>query len=632
VSVLATSRSVLRLSGEHDFLVPPLPFVDADRLPSLECLRETEGVRLFVERATAADATFALTDRNAAEVVTLCCRLEGLPLAIELAAARMRSFSPQEMLRRLDQRLGLLTGGPLDQPVRLRSMRDAVAWSYDLLAPEEQILFRRLAVFVGGCTLEAAEAVCGGSDLDVLAGISALVDHSLLQRVEPPEGELRVSMLETVREFALEQLDASGERSSKRAKHAAYFTALAERGTAGFYKSTTSGTARQFRADRTNVRAALAWEAEQGTCELLLLLLVAGWWCMEPAEASRVLEAAVTASEHRSGLLQRERPFLLASLGAVAAVSAGNVARAAPLLEESLVLSRERGDARAEAVALRWLALVTAADGKLDRAKPLAMHSLALSRSVADPKWCGTEDVLFVLGYIASLGGDQEEAEAWFTETLAAARAIGADWSVASALEALGTCARDRGELRRAAELFAESLTSVRDGHDPLMLTLNLKSLGAVAAVIGDPVPAARLFGAAEALRERHGVELPLAERRRLAQAIALSRARLSEDAFSAAWAAGRALPKEHAVAEALAVANDVTSSRAPKADTCHGLGPRELEVLRLVTEGQSNLEIAQALFLSEHTVENHVRHILTKLDVPSRIAAAIYAIRHGLA
>jgi non-specific serine/threonine protein kinase len=632
LTVLATSRSVLHLSGEHDFLVPPLPFVDADPLPSLDRLGEMEGICLFVERATAADATFALTDGNAADVATLCARLEGLPLAIELAAARTRSLSLQTMLRRLDQRLRLLTGGPRDQPVRLRAMRDAIAWSYDLLALEEQTLFRRLAVFVGGCTLDAAEAVGGGSDLDVLAGISALVDHSLLQRVEPPEGEPRVSMLETVREFALEQLEISGERPTMRAKHAVYFTQLAERGTAGFYKSTTSETARQFRADRANVRAALAWEAEQGTCELLLQLLAAGWWCTEPAESSRALERAVAASEHVSGLLQRERAFLLASLGAVAAVSAGNVARAAPLLKESLVLALERGDARAEAVASCWLALVAAGEGHLDHAKKLAMDSLVLSRSLTDPRWCGTEDVLYVLGYIASLGGDQEEAETRFTETLTAARAVGADSSVASALEALGTCARYRGELRRAAELFAESLTLVRAGHDPLMLILNLKSLGAVAAVIGDPVQAARLFGAAEALRERHGVELPPAERPRLERAIAPARERLSDEAFTAAWAAGRALPVEHAIAEALAVADAVTSPRAPASKTHHGLSPRELEVLRLIAEGHSNLEIAQRLFVSERTVENHVRHILTKLDVSSRIAAATYAIRHGLA
>ena len=223
LTVLVTSRSTLRLSGEHDISVPPLASLDPERLPPLDRLREAEAIRLFVERATSANAEFVLTEANATDVATLCARLDGLPLAIELAASRNRALPPQTMLRRLDQRLRLLTGGARDQPMRLRSLREAIAWSYDLLTEPEQVLFRRLAVFVGGCTLAAAEAVASGPDdvaLDPFEGIASLVDKSLLRPETGHDGESRYLMLETVREYGLEQLaahdDELGDTASPR--------------------------------------------------------------------------------------------------------------------------------------------------------------------------------------------------------------------------------------------------------------------------------------------------------------------------------------------------------------------------------------------------------------------------------
>jgi DNA-binding CsgD family transcriptional regulator/tetratricopeptide (TPR) repeat protein len=434
-----------------------------------------------------------------------------------------------------------------------------------------------------------------------------------------------------VREYALERLTASGETAAMRAKHAAYFTSLAERGISGFYTSATSATARQFTAERSNVRAALAWEAERGATDLLLRLAAAGWWYWSPIEGCRALERALATTAQESRTSRGERALLLATIGEITAVWLGDGAAATPLLEESLDLAREADDARAIALALLWLGAVATGKGELDRAEVLATEALARWQALIEPDWPRTGDAFYVLGYIAALRDNQQEAERWFTAALEWARAIGADLVTAMALEALGTSAREQGDQRRAAQLFAESLAIVRDSQDPASLFNILKSLGAVAAATGRAKQATRLFGAGEALRDFHGITLPPAEWSRLERAIAPARAQLPEPSFAAAWSAGRALTVDQAIAEALTVADDVASVRAPDLNTRHGLTPREFEVLHLVAEGRSNREIADVLFLSERTVENHVRHVLTKLDVPSRVAAAAYAIRHGL-
>src|SRR5215207_6301117 len=482
LTVLATSRSILRVSDEHVIVVPPLALPAREAPISPDHLAEIESVALFVARARAADPSFVLTAANAASVAAVCQRLDGLPLGIELAAARVRVLSPEALLERLNDPLRLLTGGARDQPARLRTMRDAVAWSYDLLAQDEQTLFRRLAVFQGGCTLEAAEAVCRGSDLDVLEGMSALVNQSLLHRGEESGVAPRFTMLETVREYALERLMASGETAALRAKHGAYFTSLAERGISGYYTSTTSVTARQFTAERANVRAVLTWEAEQGTTDLLLRLAAAGWWYWSPTEGCRALERALAATTPVSASRRGERALLLATMGEITAVWLGDGAAATPLLEESLVLAREADDARAIALALLWLGAVATGKGELDRAEALATEALARWQALSEPDWPRTGDAFYVLGYIAALRDYQQEAERWFTASLEWARAIGADPVTAVALEALGTSAREQGDPRRAAQLFAESLAIVRDSRDPTSLVNNVKSLAAVAA------------------------------------------------------------------------------------------------------------------------------------------------------
>ncbi len=593
LQILVTSRAVLGISGEHDFPVPPLALPATDRPLDRGELESSEAVALFMARAKAADHKFALTEANASTVATICERLDGLPLAIELAAARVGVLSPAALLARLTDRLRILTGGPREQPPRLQSMRDAIAWSYDLLLPAEQTLFRRLAVFAGGCTLEAAEAVCGGADIDVLDGITALVHQSLLHRVDALASWPRFTMLETVREFALEQLQARDEEQDMRTRHAAYVTALADRGVSGYYAPTTTEAARQFVAERANVQAALVWQIEQGTYDLVLRLAAAGWWFWAPTEGLLTLERAVEAMSQSLQLRPGERALLLATMGEITYVGRGDVVAAAPLLEESLTLAREASDTRATALALLWLGGVATGKGELDHAEALATEALTRWRELNDPDWHRTGAAHYVLGHIASLRDDQDEAEAQFTASLAYARVIGADMWVAAALEALGTCAWERSDQPAATKLFAESLNLVRDVRDPVTLVNCLKSLGAVAAASDRPEAAGRLFGAAEVLRERHGMTVHPAEKTRLERAVAPARSRLSEADFATAWRAGRAQPLDQTITEALALAAEMSTTIAENHADKSLVTAREVEVLRLVVEGCSNREIA---------------------------------------
>jgi len=263
--VLVTSRAVLRVSGEHDFLVPPLALPDLARLPPLERMAKCEAVQLFVQRAVAAKADFALTEANAVAVTSICHRLDGLPLAIELAAARVGHLPPMALLARLERRLPLLIGGPRDQPVRLQTMRNAISWSYDLLDANEQRLFRRLSVFNAAFSLEAAEAVAAiGHDLDIdtLEGMASLLDKSLLHQVDQPSGEPHFTMLETVREFGLEQLEAYDELQSTRGRHAAHYLALAEAAELRLRGREHGARLAQLQAEHDNLRAALTWTVE----------------------------------------------------------------------------------------------------------------------------------------------------------------------------------------------------------------------------------------------------------------------------------------------------------------------------------------------------------------------------------
>jgi predicted ATPase/DNA-binding CsgD family transcriptional regulator len=622
LTVLVTSRAILGISGEHDVPVPPLALPDATQPRTADALAQSDAVALFVARAAAADPGFALTDANAASVATICERLDGLPLAIELAAARVPVLSPAALLARLTDRLRLLTGGPREQPPRLRSMRDAIAWSHDLLSAEEQTLFRRLAVFVGGCTLDAAEAVCEEPGLDVLEGITALVNQSLVRRTEPQGVAPRFGMLETVREYANGRLSTSGEEPELRARHAAYFASLA-----GSLEPTW-WLPPEIALEQPNVRAALEWAADHDKPELLVSLGIAVWQFLEPIRDYERLRRAVEGTWELSGAWRGKRALLLAAAAQFALWRLDTVVLPA-LLDQSEALAREAGESQEVALALLTMTHVAMVQGDLNRAAAFVTEALRQWRAFAKPGWIG--EALVMLGRVSEKRGNYGQAEEMYLEALELARAEGPLHAVSAVLGELATCAHRRGDDQRAAMLVGQSLQFPPESKDPTVVGGSLQSLAEVAAAVGKAEQAVMLFAAAVAHHEHLGFGAHPVDQAWLERAMAPARERLREEDFAQAWATGGALLVEQAIAEARTLADEIVASTPKQRTGRGGLTPREMDVLRLVVEGRSNQEIAERLFISHRTARAHVAAILAKLDVPTRTAAASYAIRHDL-
>jgi predicted ATPase/DNA-binding CsgD family transcriptional regulator len=633
LTILVTSRVRLRLSGEREHLVPPLRLAGAGT-GTVQEIVQSEAVHLFIERAQRVKDDFRVTSENANVVADVCRRLDGLPLAIELAAARIKVLPPAALLVRLEQRLPLLTRGNRDLPAHQQTMRDTIAWSYGLLSPEERLLFQRLAIFAGGFTMDAAEIVAvapGENGAELLDEIASLVDQSLLRQEPSPSGEPRFTMLETIREFGMEGLAACEEAADLRARHAAYFLGLAEEADHAPHTSAKEDWSRRLEVEMPNLRAALAWAAKQCDTDPLVRLVSALWWFWESrswlTEGSVWMERAVAASAQHPPKMR----IRLVAQAAMCALWRGDADRAAVLLEHGPEDARAAEDELAVALVLLSLGHLAIERGEWTRAEAHLAEALARSRSLDAPGL--SLEVLHRLGYLKALRGEHDEAEAHFGEILDMARVSGWRVPIAAALEALGTCARDRGDHRQAAHLYAEALGLIGDGVDPGIVANCLGSLAAVAAMMRRPEQAARLFGAAAVLWERHGYgEPPVAERARRDGAVAPARSALPDVAFVAAWSAGRDMPLEAAIAEALVVAREVGASAPSDPKAPAGLTPREVEVLRLVADGHADREIAAALFVSRSTVANHVANILSKLGVPSRAAAAAWAVRHNVA
>lgn len=636
LTVLVTSRAVLHLSGEHDVPVPPLALPDPAGPPTVERLAEAAAVRLFVARAQAARPDFALTADTAACVAAICARLDGLPLAIELAATRIALFPPAALLARLAQRLPLLTGGARDQPVRLQTMRAAIAWSHDLLAPAEQVVFRRLAVFAGGCTLEAAEAVCAADDPggDVLAGIAGLVDHSLLHRVEAATDEPRFVMLETIREFGLEHLRASGEEATIRQAHAAWCTAFAERAAPEVFGARQRQWVDRLATEHDNLRAALAWLAETGATEASLHLVAAAWvfWFVRGhwGEGLVWLERALAASD---GAHTADRARVLIGIGSLE-VFRGDNARAIARCEEALSIAREVGDVIGVGQALITLGIAASNVGDNARATRLDEEALAIYRGRGDSAIVTV--LLTNLAVVAHRQGDGVRATELAEEALRVQRTLGYTWGAAHSLFTLGDLALERGDHGHAVACYREGLDAAWEHQDKRLIEWPLDGLAIIAAACGQPVRAVRLFAAAESVREALGAPLAAstAVHASRVRSLAVVRTELGEDVFAAAWTTGRALSLEAIVAEAGAVEPQpmvaVADPRSPDPAIRHGLTAREVEVLRLLVAGEPDRAIAEALFVSPRTVGTHVANILAKLGVGSRTAAVAHAIRDG--
>jgi predicted ATPase/class 3 adenylate cyclase len=590
LKVLVTSRAVLRLYGEHDYTVPPLDLPARQPLPPLERLTQSEAVRLFIERAQAVRPGFAVTDENAPAVVEICHRLDGLPLALELAAARVRVLPPQALLGRLEHRLPLLTGGARDLPARQQTLRDAIAWSHDLLDEAERVLFRRLAVFAGGCTLEATEAVCGS---DVLDRLASLVDKSLLQQREQEGGEPRFTMLETLREYALERLEASDEAEAIRSRHLGHFLALAEQTEPELRGSAQVAGLARLEREHDNLRAALGWsqkEVKDAESGQRLAGALSWFWSLHGhfSEGRRWLQQtlalsdetsasvrakalygsgllAVTQGEYGRAVTLHEQALALSrevgdlqgvarglTFQGVAAELQGDSQRAAALLEEGLARFRELDDEWNIALALRNLGRVALRQGDHQRATALNEESLVLSRKLGD-KWALAWS-LHDLGHVLHSQGDTVRATVLLEESLVLHRELGDKRGTAWALNSLGRFAHLRVDYGRATALYRESLRLRLELGEKSGIAACLEGLAGLAGAQGRQERAALLFGAAEALRESISWPVKHFERagyERLADLNAI-RAGLGEEAFRVAWAEGRVMPLEQAVAYAL--------------------------------------------------------------------------------
>jgi non-specific serine/threonine protein kinase len=627
VKILATSRRPLRVVGEQILPVPPLQTPDPSRLPSLGELRQNEAVRLLVQRARCSDPGFTVTAANAPDIAAICTRLDGLPLAIELAASRLRVLSPAALRKRLATPLKVLAQNDPSLPQRQQSLRDAIAWSEDLISPSNRTIFHRLSVFAGGFDAAAAEVVCGGPangetlTAQVLDALGDLVDYGLLSR-EFAADEPRFTMPETICEYALERLEASGEAETTHRRHAAYFLALAEDAAPALLGPDQEAWLARLDGEQHNLRAVVRWTLAN-----------------DPALSLR-LAAALWRFWYTRGHIQEGRRWLERALATGASVSS---------------IARVR--------ALNGLGVLAWAGGDLERARELQNGSLAMAQKIGD-SWgvAAAQGDRTIIEFLQS--GDAVRARGATEDVLRQFRALGDRHSEGVALTALGTIACSQGDIAAATSSFQEALTIAResgDGHAEELCLCNLALtarlggdvdcavthylaglklahhfnrpedlLYCLAGIGGVEVErrrferAARLLGAATTLADAVGIPLQPLEQEQFDRDIAAARAGLSDASFSQAWVAGRSLSVEAAVAEVL----EGTDSVNPAS---RGLSGRELEVLRLLASGSSDREIAETLFISPGTATTHVRNIRGKLRVHSRGAAAVYAVRHGL-
>jgi predicted ATPase/class 3 adenylate cyclase/Tfp pilus assembly protein PilF len=550
LKVLVTSRVALRLRGEHDYAVPPLALPDLHQLPPLGRLTQYAAVRLFLERAQAAKADFTVTRENAHAVAEICVRLDGLPLALELAAARIRILPAQAMLARLQSRLKLLTGGARDLPERQQTLRGAIEWSHDLLSEEEKRLLRRLAVFLGGRTLEAIEAVCNAEgDLDVLEGVSSLVDKSLLRQEESAEGEPRFLMLETIHEYALEKLEESAEAKEIGRRHTEFFLALAEEADPQLLGAAQGQWIVRLEAEHDNLRAALSRTMARGEVELAGRLAAALWrfWSARGhLREGRRWYAEVLAAE---GLSPRTRAKALLGAGGLA-WRQGELTAAEPLLTESLALCRELEDARGIATALNGLGILAAERGELDRAQALYEEALARWREIGDSGQVA--NLLNSLGSLADRRQEYAGAKSLFRESLALARQAGNAALVSVALLNLGGVARRQGDLPGARMHLRQSLHVARDIGHVQWATYGLAVLAQLLAATGAAERAARFFGAVEARFAAMGSHLQANERPEYDRDLAAARLQLEPALWERLYQEGAAWSLEEAIACAL--------------------------------------------------------------------------------
>ncbi|MFN8590318.1 MAG: LuxR C-terminal-related transcriptional regulator [Thermomicrobiales bacterium] len=633
--ILITSRERVPLADAHHLVIPPLALPEP-RSP-VGNLGSAPAVRLFIMRAEASDSRFAVTSDDVATIGEVCRRLDGLPLAIELAAARVSILPPRAMLARLDHALPLLTTGPIDATARHRTMRAAITWGYDLLTPPLQRLFRSLSVFRGGFTLDAAEWIAsrgqdgiplaepGGSTLDLLA---ALIDRSLVQILDDT-GEPRYGMLETLREFGREALAAHPtEAEPVLRRHAEWVAAeVAIRAREAFAQVDEDVAFTHLDAERANITAALDFATTTGKAAIALGLIGDLWlyWTTRGSlrEDARWIDrllampelATVDPAIRAAGLCGAS--WLAALRGKDSAVS---------LADAALSDARRAADAALEARALVMRSLALGVQGHFPEARAAADEAVTVARGSGDRDW-----LPFALnrhGVTLLASGDLAEAGARFEEALALWQHNGFGWGIGTALENLAGVTRQLGQWDRAVALYHEQLRLPGDPRDVWGTVNSLCGLAEITIGAGDAARGARLLGAAEHLREESGIALAGHEAERFMRTRQTARTALGTSRYTAEEQIGRDLGYDEALATAFAVSAPRTAGALAGPA---GLSPREIEVLRLLATGASDRDIADRLYLSARTVETHVAAIRRKLGAANRAEAAVAAVRLGL-
>jgi predicted ATPase len=560
LKILVTSRTPLRVRGEKELPVPPLavPPLSQARHPHAaderENLSQYAAVALFIQRAQGVKPDFVVTNDNAPAVAEICYRLDGLPLAIELAAARIKLLSPQALLARLGRRFELLRGGTRDLPERQQTLRGAIDWSYDLLDGHAQKLFRRLSVFAGGWTLEAAEAVCyldGDLNVDVLDEMESLQDNSLLTQSGGEDAEMRFGMLETIREYALERLIESGEVDRVRRRQAQFYLALVEHAEPELTASGQTQWVHRLDIEHGNVRAVLTW-SQQHDVELGLKLCGSLWRFWEIHSFIGEGRVWLETSIARSTLPTAARGKALHAASALA-VYQGEYEKARAHMAEALPIFQQLGDQRGIATAFNELGVIEAYRGEYAAARQFFELSLAIKRELGD-EWLIANSVEN-LGLIAGCQNDFASAYALHQESLAIYRALDEKCGMAIATGNLGHVAMHLGRLDEARAWQAESLQLFNAVGDKDGLTECLERFAILANANSNFRRAAQLFGAASVLRKEAGISLALADQAEYDRELRATRARLDAATFDAEWRAGQALTLGQAMELALSEA-----------------------------------------------------------------------------
>lgn len=728
VKVVVTSREVLRVRGEQEFIVPPLALPDPRLAATPEALSEVAAVALFVQRTRSVKPNFQFTSANALMIVEICTRLDGLPLALELAAARLKLLSLPALLARLEHRLQVLTRGTREADERQQTLLNTLQWSYELLSEQEQRIFRCLGVFSGSWTLPAAQIICsatGESALTVENGLASLIDKSLVQlRIQDDEknGEVRFSLLETIREYAMHCLEENEEQEHIQSAHVAYYLALAEELLPELDGPRQTERLAQLEREYDNLRAALKWTLEQadldqskGELALRLCYALRIFWVVRCywSEGLSFLEQALSVSQGTSSLaragalwaaaglttqlddydraeaLGRESLALyrkfddtpgiaraLYTLGAIVA-NRSDYPAARILTEEALTLARKGSDRVRIARILVNLGEIVNVQGEYDTAQVLFAESLNIQRelenkegvawslfksawglivSQGNPEKARTlleeslaiaremndkdkiADCLIYSGHLALGQQNPSLARTLLDESLKLAREIGDLWAIVESLCALAKVAFVEGDYPTARQLCEESLQSARKVDNKELVAASMERLACIVMAQGEANRAAQLWGAAEVLRENTGACITPLEGSSYEAMIVKARTKLGMQTFAACWTQGRTMLPEQGLApmdsttppqaEVQQIAPSPVSLLSPYPME---LTPREIEVLLLVAQGLTNGQIAEQLILSSHTVNSHVRSILSKLGVTSRSAIIHFAFEHHL-